>query len=134
MGLFNRLIKRKHARSLFSLSRREYQLVAPQQQHNALECEELKLEMASLSDDEDCTVSALPVSPLCPSLVLLSAEPVNEGAARDFLTKRSWPHGLQNALLKGLKKIPMRYFICDDSGSMTTMDGMRFESFEDKQM
>ena len=63
--------------------------------------------------------------------MLFNAEPVNEVKAREFLHNNAWPPGLQDALIKGLKKIPIRYIICDDSGSMTTNDGMKFESYED---
>jgi len=63
--------------------------------------------------------------------MLFNAEPVNEENAREFLRKNAWPPGLQDALIKGLRKIPIRYIICDDSGSMTTNDGMKFERYED---
>jgi hypothetical protein len=49
----------------------------------------------------------------------------NVAAAKKFLTAKGWPAGLQEALLKSVKKLPLRYFICDDSGSMLTNDGHR---------
>lgn len=49
-------------------------------------------------------------------------EPNVEGAKR-FLSQHKWPGGLQKALLKSVSKLPLRYFICDDSGSMLTNDG-----------
>lgn len=83
----------------------------------------------------DFAIDAHPVTPLVGSPVLLcGAEPVNEGAARDYLRSRSWPDGLQDALLQGLKKLPVRFFICDNSGSMTTMDGMKFEEYDSQLM
>jgi hypothetical protein len=89
------------------------------------------------SDEEKAEVAvdaheALPYANI--TMQILHADEVNEGAARDYLTGRSWPTGLQDALLAGLQKIPIRYFICDDSGSMTTMDGMRFEETEENEM
>jgi hypothetical protein len=66
--------------------------------------------------------------------MLFNAEPVDEENTRTFLHEHAWPNGLQDALVKGLKKIPIRYIICDDSGSMTTNDGMKFEQFEDKRV
>ena len=66
--------------------------------------------------------------------MLFNAEPINEEKARAFLHENAWPLGLQDALMKGLKKIPIRYIICDDSGSMTTNDGYRFEKYEDTRM
>jgi hypothetical protein len=84
---------------------------------------------------DDVAVDAHEVPPYASiTMQVLHADPVNEGAARDYLTGRSWPTGLQDALLVGLQKIPIRYFICDDSGSMTTMDGMRFEETEENEM
>lgn len=48
----------------------------------------------------------------------------NEEAARQFLTSRKWPAGFQTLLLNQLtEKVPIRFFICDDSGSMAENDG-----------
>jgi hypothetical protein len=58
-----------------------------------------------------------------------SNSPINEGAIREFLSaKHHWPEGLQTQLVSSLKKIPLRFFICDDSGSMMTSDGHRVEN------
>ena len=46
-------------------------------------------------------------------------------AAKNYLTNHGWPLGLINAFIRSCKKIPIRYFICDDSGSMLTNDGHR---------
>lgn len=43
--------------------------------------------------------------------------------AKRYLQGAGWPLGLQEALIKSIKKLPYRYFICDDSGSMLTADG-----------
>lgn len=50
---------------------------------------------------------------------------VNEAGARAFLTQHKWPVGLQDTFLENLKNMPIRYFICDDSGSMVAADGHR---------
>jgi hypothetical protein len=50
---------------------------------------------------------------------------INEGLAREFLYAHGWPEGLQNFLIRNLSKMPYRFFICDDSGSMSSNDGMR---------
>lgn len=52
-------------------------------------------------------------------------EPVNEAGLRNFLQANAWPNGLQESLVKGARKIPIRYFICDDSGSMAHTDGKK---------
>jgi hypothetical protein len=51
------------------------------------------------------------------------AERFNEGGARELLSELSWPNGLQDTFIKNLSNIGFRYFICDDSGSMTEPDG-----------
>ena len=42
----------------------------------------------------------------------------NEAGAREFLSRHLWPSGLRDALIKSCKKLPLRFFIVDDSGSM----------------
>lgn len=49
----------------------------------------------------------------------------NDVEIRKYLTKNGWPTGLQNALIAGTVSNPVRYFICDDSGSMMSNDGHR---------
>jgi hypothetical protein len=49
----------------------------------------------------------------------------NQVAAREYLNTKNWPKGLINFVLKSVKKVPYRFFICDDSGSMATNDGKR---------
>lgn len=43
--------------------------------------------------------------------------------AREFLAANKWPIGLQNTFVENLALISMRFFICDDSGSMMASDG-----------
>ena len=50
---------------------------------------------------------------------------LDEGAAREYLSVLRWPNPLQDSLLKNISLIPIRYFICDDSGSMAAMDGSK---------
>ena len=47
----------------------------------------------------------------------------DEGACRRYLFEHGWPLGLQSALIRSLQKVPIRYVICDDSGSMMATDG-----------
>jgi len=59
-----------------------------------------------------------------------SAPPIieaNEVATREYLNGKNWPKGLINFVLKSVKKVPYRFVICDDSGSMATNDGKRIE-------
>ena len=42
-----------------------------------------------------------------------------------YLTSAGWPEGMQDSFLRSLKKIPMRFFIVDDSGSISTNHGRK---------
>jgi hypothetical protein len=44
-------------------------------------------------------------------------------ATKELLNTKHWPIGYQNFLMKSVEKVPYRFFICDDSGSMSTNDG-----------
>lgn len=61
---------------------------------------------------------------LAPTIPLLANE-FNEVGAREYLAGQKWPHGLQDTFCQNLRKIPLRFFICDDSGSMFANDGHR---------
>jgi len=50
---------------------------------------------------------------------------INEEAVTQFLKDNEWKPGLISAFIKSMKKIPIRFFITDDSGSMLTNDGHR---------
>lgn len=56
---------------------------------------------------------------------------VNEQAAREYLSAHNWPAGLQECFLDTINEFPLRFFICDDSGSMATNDGSRIIVGED---
>ena len=49
----------------------------------------------------------------------------NEAGARAYLSKHAWPRGMQEVFLKSIRKIPIRFFLIDDSGSMSTNDGKK---------
>lgn len=51
--------------------------------------------------------------------------PIREKEAKKFVAKHNWSRGLQESLLTSCRKIPIRFFIVDDSGSMATNDGNR---------
>lgn len=48
-----------------------------------------------------------------------------EPAIRSYLTGFSWPNGLQDSIIRHGGKSAFRFFIIDDSGSMSTNDGKR---------
>lgn len=48
---------------------------------------------------------------------------INEAGAREILSANMWPIGLQDTFINNLSLIPIRFFICDDSGSMMANDG-----------
>ena len=43
----------------------------------------------------------------------------NEDGANEFLHSQDWPLGLMQELLRNQKKIPIRFIIYDDSGSVS---------------
>jgi hypothetical protein len=49
------------------------------------------------------------------------------------LSESRWPTGLADTMIKNLSRIPIRYFICDDSGSMNSSDGHRLVSIGAKK-
>eukprot|EP01035_Chromulina_nebulosa_P008467 gene8467-11473_t len=49
----------------------------------------------------------------------------NEDGAKEFLSSLDWPRGLQDIFIRNIKRIPIRFFVCDDSGSMVQNDGHR---------
>jgi hypothetical protein len=44
---------------------------------------------------------------------------------RQYLSEFGWPAGIQTEFIQSLLNIPLRYFICDNSGSMSALDGHR---------
>ena len=57
-----------------------------------------------------------------------SAQEINMQRAREYLMKKSWPTGLAESMLETTKTVARRYFIVDDSMSMTIFDGKRVEN------
>ena len=49
----------------------------------------------------------------------------SDAALRKHLSSYGWPTGLQSALIAGTVSAPIRFMICDDSGSMMSADGHR---------
>ena len=45
--------------------------------------------------------------------------------ARNFLQAKNWSIGMQEVFIKAVTKLPLRFWIIDDSGSMLTNDGNR---------
>ncbi len=54
--------------------------------------------------------------------------PPNEEEARSYLKQHHWPEGFQSLLLDQCSSVPVRFFICDDSGSMYNTDGQHLVS------
>jgi len=46
-------------------------------------------------------------------------------AAEKLLSSNHWTPGLQSFLFRFVNKIPIRFFVCDDSGSMSSSDGVK---------
>jgi hypothetical protein len=53
----------------------------------------------------------------------------NPANLRGYLDSNGWPSAMQEYFITSLERIPIRYFICDDSGSMNTEDGKRIITY-----
>jgi hypothetical protein len=76
------------------------------------------------------TAPSYPASAAAPVL----SNKINETGAREFLSSQNWPVGLQDTLIRNLFKIPIRFFICDDSGSMCASDGHKLYGSDPRAM
>lgn len=54
-----------------------------------------------------------------------SQSKIGDGPIKEFLDQDDWPPGLQDALVKNIVQFPFRFFVCDNSGSMSLDDGHR---------
>jgi hypothetical protein len=48
---------------------------------------------------------------------------INEDGLRNYLHEKKFCVGLVEMMVKSLYKFPIRYFVVDDSGSMSASDG-----------
>ena len=68
-----------------------------------------------------------PMVPVVTGMVVNDSVPANtvqnEGNLREYLTMKGWPEAMQTTFIKNLETLPFRFFICDDSGSMSIEDG-----------
>lgn len=53
----------------------------------------------------------------------------NDGSLREFLQNKGWTNSMQDFFVQSLERIPLRYFICDDSGSMGIADGEKIATY-----
>jgi hypothetical protein len=54
----------------------------------------------------------------------------NEEGAKEYLSRCEFPPGLIQAVVKSSRKLPIRFYIIDDSGSMNRVDGRRIVKTE----
>ena len=59
---------------------------------------------------------------------------LKESEAFSYLSRHSWPHGLQRRFIHELSLTPKRFIIVDDSGSMGAGDGHRLVGDAQKKM
>lgn len=45
---------------------------------------------------------------------------IDVDSTRRYLTSQQWPESLQDVLVKGCQTFPIRYFIIDDSGLLSS--------------
>jgi hypothetical protein len=53
------------------------------------------------------------------AILTASNNTINEVGAREYLSSQNWPVGLQDLLIHSLKTTPIRFFVYDDSGSVS---------------
>ena len=56
---------------------------------------------------------------------MASFSDINEQEGMNFLARHGWPVALQTNFIKEIRKVPKRFMIIDDSGSMSAGDGHR---------
>jgi hypothetical protein len=56
----------------------------------------------------------------------------NDGNLREFLTQKRWPDNMQTVFIQNVEQLPIRFFICDDSGSMSRDDGTVITEYQGK--
>lgn len=84
--------------------------------------------------------SIMPAAQVVQAVAVTAAEPLSEvkgrvaGAPsagvnvdqlRGYLHPKGWPEGMVTAVGRSIQEMPLRYFIVDDSGSMSANDGHR---------
>ena len=62
---------------------------------------------------------------LLKAVVASLQRPPNSAEVRGFLGDAGWPAGIIEALIKDVRRTPLRFFIIDDSGSMNMRDGLK---------
>ena len=68
---------------------------------------------------------ALWPGPLRQAVVDALSRPALEREATEFMSKHHWPTGLQQSLIRSCSKLPLRFFIVDDSGISYCFQRMR---------
>lgn len=77
-------------------------------------------------EDEECYhQNGTKALPNAERLLQVNQNKINIPGIKQYLSSCKWPVGLQETLILNLLKIPVRFFICDDSGSMNTDDDHR---------
>ncbi len=84
---------------------------------------ELMTSAPQSTNSNSVSYQAFPVETNSAESVSAPSRTYNEDGAKQYLSGLKWPIGLQNTFVSNLAKIPMRFFICDDSGSMVSNDG-----------
>jgi hypothetical protein len=93
--------------------------------------------LSSMDDyyhSEPIDVSAVSVS--APDEPIYSSFPSkvcqNDGNLSEYLTQKRWPDNMQTVFIQNVEQLPIRFFICDDSGSMTRDDGTVITKYQGK--
>ena len=60
-----------------------------------------------------------------PNNNLININKISEDGLKEYLRIQGWPNGMTTLTLKSIKSTPFRYYVIDDSGSMSTHDSYR---------
>lgn len=74
---------------------------------------------------EAVTVALKEVDDGLETIKKLFTKEFNEVGARAFMTTHKWPPGLQDLFIRNLQIVPIRFIVCDDSGSMSANDSRK---------
>ena len=66
-------------------------------------------------------------------LRLNSTFSIDADGARGYLQEHGWPSGVQDVCIRNMQRVPLRYVMVDDSGSMAAQDGHRMVIKKGKQ-
>lgn len=88
-------------------------------------------EATSVSDEAVAVMTVEGIAPPVPPPTTTVKSTIDEAKIRQFLKTHRWPKGLQDVFIQQVELCPLRFFIVDDSGSMSANDGNKLSKTAD---